>query len=407
MKKTLMIEKRKKAQQLRAQGWSIRKIARYLAAGKDNVTKWLKMTDEEIEQDKRGWPRGKMRKHSEEEKRRVLELLEQLNDENGYYMVPRVVKENYVGKFQGDIPEWFIRAVMKECGESKVGSTSGRGEDEIKDRGYPENSWKKLGKVVMKVKFFEMQPFKGSARRAAFLSCRYIRPYDLGFVYGVSGQTSREVIRVLKTIWNNHAVPDLVIMNYAPAFGANLSQRRCIGKVTLFLLNLGIKPFYTSSERECRKKSEREGDRIFSDGFWRTLSSDGKHKKNIKIERFFLRYSGEPDIHSTGKTAASSIPKIVLKYWDIENRNIDQLPESRIYFLRIVRKVAGQNGGPETGYVDILGIDIELTPELIGYRVLGKLNLKSKTLTVSLHNQNGRDLLKIAKKVPFEVSNVD
>lgn len=407
MKKTLIIEKRKKAKQLREQGWSIRKIARYLVAGKDNVMKWLKMTEGEIERDNRGWPAGKMRKHSEEEKKRLLEILGQLKDEDKYQPVPGIVRKLYFEKFQKDIPDWFVRTVVRGYYETIAASATGPAESKIKCGGFPLHGWKKLGKVVMKVRFFQMEPVKGAACCADFISCRYIQPFKLGFIYGVAGQTSCEVIRVLKKIWKHHALPDLVLMNYTPAFGANLSQPRYIGKVPLFLLNLGIKPFYSSMERGVGQRSDRQGDQVFSAAFWNTLSSDDKYGKSLKIERFFLKYSSDPHSLSAGEWEAGSVPEIVLKYWDIDNRNIDQFGESRIYFLRVVQKIEEPEEEPGTGYVDILGVSVELAPELIGFRVLCKLNLKSETLTVFFHNQDGRDVLKIARKVPFEVANVN
>ena len=54
MKKTLIIEKRKKAKELRKRGWSIRRVASSLVAGKDSVSKWDKMPEDAIEKDERG-----------------------------------------------------------------------------------------------------------------------------------------------------------------------------------------------------------------------------------------------------------------------------------------------------------------------------------------------------------------
>ena len=57
MKKTLIIEKRKKAKELRKRGWSIR-VASSLVAGKDSVSKWDKMPEDAIDKDERGWKKG-------------------------------------------------------------------------------------------------------------------------------------------------------------------------------------------------------------------------------------------------------------------------------------------------------------------------------------------------------------
>ncbi len=64
MKKILIVEKRKKAKELRAKGWSLRKAASHLVAGKDSISKWDKMLKADIERDKRGWKKDRLRVHT-------------------------------------------------------------------------------------------------------------------------------------------------------------------------------------------------------------------------------------------------------------------------------------------------------------------------------------------------------
>jgi predicted transcriptional regulator len=70
MKKVLLIEKRKKARELRERGWSIREIAQSLAAGKDSVSKWISMSEGEVFLDSRGCRKGDLRKHNDVERER-------------------------------------------------------------------------------------------------------------------------------------------------------------------------------------------------------------------------------------------------------------------------------------------------------------------------------------------------
>lgn len=64
-----LVQKRKRARELRGKGWSIRKIAQYLKCSTDSVIRWLRMDDMGIEHDGRGWQKGKMRKYSSREKK--------------------------------------------------------------------------------------------------------------------------------------------------------------------------------------------------------------------------------------------------------------------------------------------------------------------------------------------------
>jgi transcriptional regulator len=98
MKKTLIIEKRKKAKELRARGWSIRRVASSLVAGKDSVSKWDKMSDEAVERDERCWKKGRLRVHTEEEEKRIIEIRKELEREESFFFGADVVMRNYEHK---------------------------------------------------------------------------------------------------------------------------------------------------------------------------------------------------------------------------------------------------------------------------------------------------------------------
>ena len=75
MKKILLIEKRKKVKGLHQEGWSMRKIARYLVASKNSVRKWVNMCDEEILVDNRGWKKGRLRGYTKEQKAGIKRII--------------------------------------------------------------------------------------------------------------------------------------------------------------------------------------------------------------------------------------------------------------------------------------------------------------------------------------------
>jgi len=75
---------------------------------------------------------------------------------------------------------------------------------------------------------------KGSSDKINFLSCKYIRPKKEGIVKRVEGQTTDEVIKILKELWQTEPVPDVLKVDNDSAFGTNLSQEMCVGRLTLF-----------------------------------------------------------------------------------------------------------------------------------------------------------------------------
>jgi hypothetical protein len=119
MKKVLLIEKRKKARKLRERGWSIRKIAQSLAAGKDSVSKWINISEIEISSDSRGWRKGELRKHKDVERERSIGIRKQLEKEGSYFIGELVVQKNYESLYGEKIKSWFIKKVLKEAGLSK------------------------------------------------------------------------------------------------------------------------------------------------------------------------------------------------------------------------------------------------------------------------------------------------
>ncbi|CAD6493811.1 MAG: hypothetical protein CHKLHMKO_00544 [Candidatus Argoarchaeum ethanivorans] len=108
MKKILIIEKRKKAKELRAKGWSIRKVASTLVAGKDSVSKWVKMSNEDIERDEREWKKGRLRGHTEEEEKRIIVIRKELEEEESFFFGADVVMKNYEHKY-GEKPKKVVR----------------------------------------------------------------------------------------------------------------------------------------------------------------------------------------------------------------------------------------------------------------------------------------------------------
>ena len=199
MKKTLIIEKRKKAKELRARGWSIRKVASNLVASKDSVSNWDKMSNEEIESDGRGWEKGRLRVHTEEEEKRIIEIREELEREESFFFGVDVVMKNYEHKYGEGIKKWYVEKVLRESGLTTKRQPKVKGKSKYMQ--YPENTLRKLGKTVMSMDFIGPKFLTGKKEGINFLSLKYIRPEKYGIIQRVSGQTTNETIRVLTEIW--------------------------------------------------------------------------------------------------------------------------------------------------------------------------------------------------------------
>lgn len=403
MKKILINEKRKKAKELKVKGWSNRKIAMHLVASKDSIGKWVKIKDEDIETDHRGWEKGKLRKHKEEERERIKNIRKELVKENSYFIGDKVIQSNYENLYGDKLSSWFINNTLKESGLVKGIIKKEKGKSKYMK--YPVNTINKLGKIMMSMDFIGPKYLKGSDERINFISCKYIRPNKEGIVKRVNGQTAVEAIKFLKELWKTNPIPDVLKVDNDSAFGANLSHEMCIGKLSYFLLNLGVTPLYIAP-RSPWNNGEVEGfNSVFSKKFWNKLKFTDENEIDIKIKDFNVAY--EKYSHLIDNNVEIKNPKYINDFEsiDFDNKQINKFKTYKIYFLRIVRRIGDKEDENERGYINILGKEINLGKDLINLFVFCELNLKEEKLLIKIENESGQ-LIEI-KQINFRIKNIN
>ena len=269
---------------------------------------------------------------------------------------------------------------------------------------YPQRNLNKLGKSMMSIDFIGPKYLRGSNDRINFLSCKYIRPEKHGIVRRIDGQTCKEVIRILKDIWKTNPIPDVVKVDNDNAFGAHSTHDMCIGKLTLFLLNLGVMPLYIAP-RSPWNNGENEGfNSVFSKKFWNRLQFTDEDEIDIKIKDFNIAYEKYSRLISNNPINKS--PKFISDFIDInyENKNVNKFKTNNIYFLRIVRRKNEKGSDDEYGFINVLGKEIKLPKDLINLFVFCVLNIKSKILSINNELDNG--LLKEIKSIRFKIENI-
>ncbi len=326
MKKILLIEKRKKARQLKAEGWSIRQIAGCLVCNKKSVNRWLNLSEENVETDNRGWPKGKLRKHTQLEKKRIIAIRDNLERNESFFVGSEVIQSDYAKSYGEKLSKWFINSTLKESNRVKGYKPKARGGSKYKR--YPVQTLSSLGKCVMAIDFIGPKYLEGSGNRINFFSSKYIRPCKVGMICRISGQTSEEAVKVLQKIWSRHSIPDLVKMDNDSAFGGNLSHVSSIGRVTMFLLNLGVKPLYIAP-RSPWNNSDVEGfNSVFSRKFWTKLQFKNELEIDVKIEAFNFEYEEYSELISN--TSEVEAPKYItdVERVDFTNRDVGKFLEN-------------------------------------------------------------------------------
>lgn len=402
MKKTLIIEKRKKAKKLRAKGWSIRRIASSLVAGKDSVSKWNRMSDEAVEKDERGWKKGRLRVHTEEEEKRITEIRKELEREESFFFGADVVMRNYEHKYGNQIKKWYVEKVLRENGLSKKRQPRVKGRSKYMQ--YPENTLRKLGKTMMSMDFIGPRFLSGKKEGISFLSLKYVRPKKYGIVQRVSGQTTNETIRVLTEIWEKHPIPDVLKVDNDAAFGANSTHKESMGRLTIFLLNLGVSPLYTAP-RSPWNNGEVEGfNSVFARKFWNKIHFSDEEEVDVEIKKFNVEYEKYTDL--VGNNPEINNPKFMgdFRLDELENRTVKQFRQKKIYFLRIIRRKGEKSGKDEKGFINILGRDIPLDKSYINLFTFSTIDLEKMDLSVKIEKEDGS--VDEIKRKKFVVKNV-
>ena len=269
---------------------------------------------------------------------------------------------------------------------------------------YPKHTLNKLGKIVMSVDFIGPKYLKGSNHKINFLSCKYIRPKKAGIVNRIEGQTTDEVIKILKEIWQTDPIPDVLKVDNDSAFGANLRHKMNVGRLTLFLLNIGIKPLYVAPRSPWNNGDVEGFNSVFSKKFWNKLRFTDEDEIDIKIKDFNVAYEKYTNLINNNPEIEK--PKFISDFKDIdfENKEVKNFKETKIYFLRIVRRKGEKKSEEEYGFIDILKQEIEMPKDLINLFVYCILDLKSKKMSIYTERDDGK--LSKVKTINFKIKNI-
>lgn len=409
MKKELLIIKRKKAKELYSKGYSKSKIAKALVAGRDKVIKWIQMTDEEICEEKRGWKEGKLRKHNEIEKDRVIEIKKKLK--NSFFQGPDVVVANYKNKYNKNISRWFVTETLRKKGLTKRRRKKQKGGSRYMN--YPEKMLSKIGKILMAIDFMGPKYLKDDSNGKHFLSCKYIRPIEHGIVKKIKGQTTNETLKTLLEFWKTEPMPDAIKIDNDKAFGGNL---KTIGRFTKALLKLGITPIYSAPRCPWNNGAVESFNSVFAKNFWKKIRFSDEEEMNVKIKQFNFEYEkftelvkNNPKIISPSYVESFTSQKV--KLTKLKNEiNIESLPQKKgstkpgneiynkekfrsheIYFIRKVESVE-MKSGREKGIIKIYSKEIKLPIKYINLFTLSKINLKTQELKIFFETDDKEEI---------------
>ena len=161
---------RKNVQIYASRGLSNSAIARKLGVSRSFVIKWRNIAD--VNEDKRGWNKGKKRKYNDVDERIVVNTRKYLEENKSFFGAIAIQQETEI-KPSLDFIKRSLRKhklTFRQRKRSKGGS---------KYLLYPANLIDSLGAILCQIDFIGPRYLKGSSDPIHFLSVKYVKPFKL------------------------------------------------------------------------------------------------------------------------------------------------------------------------------------------------------------------------------------
>jgi len=391
VQKELLVAKRKKTRELHQKGWSIDKIAHHLVSSWRSVSRWIDM--ESIEEDKRGWEKGRLRKYDKQVEQQVIDIREELRSAESYFFGPEVVQANYRNLYPDlDPPSlYFIAKTLREAGLTTGGKEKGK--DRSRYMNYPKRALDKLGKIVLGIDFIGPRYLRNKSEGVHFLARKYIRPVQYGLIDRVEGQTTDEALRLLINDWKDHPLPEVIRMDNDPAFGEYNTHPHCIGRFTKVLLNLGITPLYSAPRQPWNNGATEGYNSMFARKFWEQLRFDDEEEIDVAIHQFNMEYQRYNQLVGNNVGADEVKDRVLDEDFELPEEYQHGLRKDRsmkIYWLRIVRQQSERAQEKDCGTIHLLGDEIELPKQYINQFTLNRLDITKGRLSTMLEVKDKR-----------------
>ena len=123
---------------------------------------------------------------------------------------------------------------------------------------------------------------------------------------------------------------------------------------------------------------------------------------DIEIKNFNLEYERYSNL--IGNNPEIKQERHIGDYKDIdfENKEVSKLRQTKIYFLRIVRRKGEKE--EERGFINILGEEIIVGKDLINLFTFSIIDVKEGTVSINIEDEGGE--LSEIKRRKFQIKNV-
>lgn len=355
-----------------------------LGVCKHFVIKWTQSADQDVTVDNRGWPSGQRRKWTFGTEDRIFEIYDQLKkDPAEFFHGATAIAQQWRQRYPDEQipPLRTIGQIMKDLGLSKPNKPP-RKKGAARYLCYPEKTvyGGALGNRIIEADFIVRRYLKGNSVPVHFIGFSAKKAPRMRYFERIEALTADAFINACDRFFERFEVPDVLKVDNAATFIGSLSGKRSLSKTILYLLGQKVCPVFSVPKRPFSQASIEGNNSVFARHFWNRRTFESVDDVDQKLQWFndsSLRYTSykRPEY---SKEQKNFIP--------------------RIYFLRQVRESESTRGH---GSINVLNEEVSLPAPYINFFVLAEWNLLTKTLTVSIE-QN--ELLQKIKELDFSIN---
>lgn len=386
--KVIVTTKRKAVKELKAKHFNKTQIQKKLAVSPQFVRKWWNADNLEV--DRRGWPKGKLRVYTKEDTKGILFLRDRLINQKAIFYGPEAILGQHKQEFPKlRLPSYsFVARTLRKHGVVKRYRQRVKGGSVYQH--YPAESILSLGKVVQEADFTGRKTLKGHKRPLHFWARVYLKPFKLPRITRIASPSGQQAAEALIKDWKNYPLPNILKLDNDTAFyPAGRYADRWISRFICWLLNLGISPVFSAFSKPWNNGSVEGLNSVFTKKIW----LQRYHKTLTELDRSIDKLNQE----YAAKVAAKLKAGLPLNYSanPKEAKLEPNLFNPTIYFTRQVKSIDEQT------CIRVLKVPVHLPESYLKQFVLAKLNVYKEQLTI-YHETKPGNLQKL-KELKFPI----
>ena len=348
------------------------------------IMSWTKSPTQDFTRDDRGWPKGKRRKWTKEDEKKVRAIHQQLKeDANQFYIGATAVEQEWRKKYPHTSPA-PLRTIGRIMADLKLSGK--RRKDKHKGAArylcYPEHTiYTLLGGRILESDFIGKKYITGRTEPLNFITFSFKKEPRLRYFKRVSGQTADNFIEQSKHFFKKFEKPDFMKIDNCLATIGSASGKRNISKAMSFLLKNQVIPIFAVPRRPFSQASIEGNNSVFTKKFWNRIDFKSVEEVDEKLEWFNLssqRYTAYQPLKVNSKKKKNFIP--------------------RIYLIRQVKEDKEQTG---KAFINVLNEKVFLPKSYINYFVLAEWLLKKEQLYIYFEKEQKS---KMIKELSFEIN---